>query len=130
MSDIKTHKDLDVWKISLDMVDSVYDLTLQLPDSEKYGIISQMKRAAVSIPANIAEGFGRKSDKELLNFLNIARGSLSELDTYLIICLRRKWVDEILVQATGELLVRLSKMLFKLVVTIRARLQPSHDLTT
>ena len=79
------HKDLDLWKISMDFVVDIYKLTKEFPDHEKYGIISQMRRSAVSIPSNIAEGAGRKGIKENIQFLYIALGSLSELDTQLII---------------------------------------------
>ena len=70
------HKDLDVWKKSMDLVEVIYKLTQQFPDAEKFGLISQMRRAAVSIPSNLAEGVARKGDKELIHFLHIALGSL------------------------------------------------------
>jgi len=80
-----THKELDIWKLSVDFVVEIYRLTSKFPKEEKYGLINQMRRAAVSIPSNIAEGAGRNSDKENLQFLHIALGSLSELDTQLIV---------------------------------------------
>lgn len=80
-----THKDLDVWKLSIDLVLLVYTLVEGFPESEKYGLGSQLKRSAVSIPSNIAEGAGRSSTKEFVRFLDIANGSLSELETQLII---------------------------------------------
>ena len=82
------HKDLDVWKKSMDLVETIYKLTQQFPDSEKFGLSSQMRRAAVSIPSNIAEGAARKGDKELIHFLHIAMGSLSELETQYLIAMR------------------------------------------
>jgi four helix bundle protein len=75
------HKDLDVWKRSMDLVVKVYQITKLFPDTEKYGLSSQMRRAAVSIPSNIAEGAARKGDKEFIQFLYISIGSLSELET-------------------------------------------------
>lgn len=75
------HKDLDVWKKSMDLVESIYKITQIFPDSEKFGLTTQMRRAVVSIPSNIAEGSARKGDKELIQFLHIAIGSLSELET-------------------------------------------------
>ncbi len=78
-------KELIVWKKSIDLVKSVYQLTSSLPPEEKFGLISQMNRSSVSIPSNIAEGSGRTSSKEFLYFLNIAISSSYELETQLII---------------------------------------------
>ncbi len=80
-----THKDLDVWKLAIDFVVDIYKLTGELPDDEKFGLISQIRRAAVSVPLNIAEGASRKGKKEYINFLHIAFGSLNEVETCLII---------------------------------------------
>ncbi|WP_224485563.1 four helix bundle protein [Robertkochia aurantiaca] len=80
-----THKDLEVWKRSMKLVKDVYQLSALLSEDEKYGLISQLNRAAVSIPANIAEGAGRSSSKEYIRFLDIATGSVSELETLLIL---------------------------------------------
>jgi four helix bundle protein len=70
-----THKDLDIWKLSINFIVNIYQLTSIFPNEEKYGLCSQMIRVAVSIPSNIAEGAGRKSDKENLQFLPIALGA-------------------------------------------------------
>ena len=85
-SSVKTHKDLDVWKKSIELTKMIYEFTEELPKTEKYGLISQMRRAAVSVPSNIAEGAGRNSNAELRNFINIALGSLTELETQIILC--------------------------------------------
>tara|TARA_R110002012_G_scaffold319389_2_gene539622 strand:+ start:6414 stop:6767 length:354 start_codon:yes stop_codon:yes gene_type:complete len=93
------HKDLDVWKKSMTLTGVVYQLTNELPKSERFGLISQMRRAAVSIPSNIAEGSARKSDKELIQFLMIALGSLSELETQYLLCVQLKFIkhdDEVM----------------------------------
>jgi four helix bundle protein len=79
------HHKLDAWKISRQLVASVYRLTQHFPKEELFGLTTQMRRAAVSIPANIAEGAARTGPREFLQFLNIARGSLSELETHLLI---------------------------------------------
>ena len=88
------HKDLDVWKKSMDLVETIYKLTQTFPDVEKFGLTSQMRRAAVSIPSNIAAGAARKGDKELIHFLHIAMGSLSELDTQYTIAVRINYTSK------------------------------------
>lgn len=88
-----THKDLDVWKMSMDFVVDIYKLTRKFPSDEKFGLTSQLRRAAVSVPSNIAEGAGRKGVREYIQFLYIALGSLSELDTQLIIAERLGYGD-------------------------------------
>jgi four helix bundle protein len=75
------HKELDVWKKSVHFVSQIYEKTASSPDSEKFGLINQIRRASVSIPANIAEGAARNSDKEFIHFLYISLGSAAELET-------------------------------------------------
>ncbi|MFY0689835.1 MAG: four helix bundle protein [Cyclobacteriaceae bacterium] len=79
------YKELDVWKRSMALAKSIYDLTSEFPDEEKFGIISQMRRSSVSVPSNIAEGAGRNGNKEFANFLGIAMGSLFELETQVLL---------------------------------------------
>lgn len=83
-----SYKDLLVWQKSVDLTERIYRLTEQFPDNEKFGLISQMRRASCSIASNIAEGKGRGSRKDFLQFLRIALGSVYELETQLIICQR------------------------------------------
>jgi four helix bundle protein len=83
----KPHKKLDVWKKSIELVQKIYELTNSFPKSEDYGLTNQMRRAAVSIPANISEGAARQTKKEFVQFLHMAQGSLSELDTHLEIAI-------------------------------------------
>jgi len=85
MTTIKSHKDLEVWKKSIALVSEVYTLTRDFPKEEIFGITSQIRRDVISIPANIAEGAGRNSKKEFIQFLFISLGSLSELETLLIL---------------------------------------------
>jgi len=80
-----THKNLDVWKLGIELVKDVYKMTQSFPSDELYGLTSQLRRAAVSVPSNIAEGAGRNSIREYVRFCYISLGSLSELDTLLII---------------------------------------------
>ena len=82
---MKSHKDLIVWQKSMDHVAAIYVATKAFPKEELFGIVSQMRRSAVSIPSNIAEGYGRLYDKETVKFLSNALGSASELETQLII---------------------------------------------
>jgi four helix bundle protein len=88
------HKDLDVWKRAMDLVEQVYVLTSSFPSSEIYGLTNQLRRAAVSVPSNIAEGASRTGDKELLYFLNVAISSIAEIETQLLIGVRLKYVDK------------------------------------
>ncbi|WP_367358566.1 four helix bundle protein [Mesotoga sp.] len=85
---------LQLWKSSMNLSTEIYRLTRNFPDHERYGLSSQMQRASVSIPSNIAEGFGRESTKELLRFLYTARGSLMELSTQLEICNNLGYLSE------------------------------------
>ena len=88
------HKDLDVWKKSMDLVELIYDFTRSFPQDEIYGLTSQMKRAVVSIPSNIAEGAARKGDKELIQFLMIAISSITELETQYLISIKLRFADK------------------------------------
>lgn len=110
---MKDHKDLDVWKQSMVLVEDIYALTKNFPSDEKYGLSSQIKRAVVSVPSNIAEGAGRKGDKEFIQFLYIAMGSLSELETQLILANRLQFTDS--VESYLSQIEKIKKMLFGLI---------------
>lgn len=85
-------KELKVWQKSMEIVEEVYKLTGNFPENEKFGLTSQMRRAAVSIPSNIAEGAGRRTNPEFRNFLNYSNGSAAELETQLILSVRLKFL--------------------------------------
>ncbi|MBE0643763.1 MAG: four helix bundle protein [Bacteroidetes bacterium] len=87
----KSHESLDCWRIAMDLVDAVYMLTASFPSDERYSLTQQMRRAAYSIPSNIAEGKARDTNKETLRGLYIARGSLAELETQLEIAQRQNY---------------------------------------
>lgn len=95
MNKIQSHKDLKVWQESMDFVVMIYDVTEQFPSKEAFGLTSQLRRASVSIPSNIAEGAGRKGGKEFTRFLYIALGSLSEVETQIEISQRLDYIKNI-----------------------------------
>lgn len=88
-----TYSDLELWQPSMDLVLRVYEMTRTFPKEETYCLTSQLRRAAVSIPSNIAEGKGRSSDKEVVQFLNQSRGSLFEIETQIMIATRLGYVE-------------------------------------
>src|SRR5271154_3028023 len=90
---VKSFRDLDVWRLSLDLAEAVYQCTASFPKSELFGLTAQMRRAAVSVPSNIAEGRSRSSTKEFLQFLSIALGSLAELETQFELAVRLGYTD-------------------------------------
>ncbi len=91
---VHNYRELKIWQKSRSLVKTVYQLTLDFPKEESYGLVSQIKRASVSIAANIAEGAGRGTNKDFIHFLNIARGSLFELETLLILSDDLKFLTE------------------------------------
>ena len=91
---IKSHRDLIVWQKAMDLTVLIYQLTKTFPKEETYGLISQIRRASASIPANIAEGQGRRLSGEFQQFLGIARGSLLELDTHLELSFRVGYINK------------------------------------
>lgn len=122
MSTIKTHKDLEVWKKSVSLVTSIYELTKSFPSDEIYGITNQIRRSAISIPSNIAEGSARKGDKEFIQFLYISLGSLSELETQLIIAKNLKYLSEKDFNIISVHLKEIGKMLMGLIRFVKTKL--------
>lgn len=111
MTYLKSYKELIVWQKSIDLVKEIFILTEKFPKSEIYGLTSQMRRAAVAIPSNIAEGYGRNSPKEYMQFYSIAYGSALELETQLIISEELKFATEKQLLKSKLLLEEVSKML-------------------
>ncbi|KAB2859331.1 MAG: four helix bundle protein [Flavobacteriales bacterium] len=94
MSSIKSYKDLLIWQKGFEIVVSSYKLTKTFPQDELYALTSQIKRAAISIPSNIAEGYGRNTDKSFSHFIDISRGSLYELETQLLIAKELDFIQD------------------------------------
>ena len=118
----ENYQKLEVWKRSMDVVSSVYSLVKKLPTEETYALSDQMRRAAVSIPSNIAEGQSR-GDKEFVQFLKIARGSRAELETQLLICVRLNYLTEEDIRSCLTLLEEISKMISSLIKHLQTRTQ-------
>ena len=93
--EIRNHKDLNVWKKSIDLVDIIYKVTKFFPKEELYCLTNQIRRSVISVPSNIAEGAARSSKKEFIQFLYIALGSLSELETQIIIASRQGYLNDL-----------------------------------
>ncbi|AXT50521.1 four helix bundle protein [Aquimarina sp. BL5] len=107
-------EDLKIWKRSIVLAKSIYLLTKELPSDEKYGLISQIKRSAISISSNIAEGSGRNSNKEFKHFLSIANGSAYELHTQLVLTIELDLLSKEKVQQAIDLLIEIQKMNYSL----------------
>ncbi|CAM3818332.1 four helix bundle protein [Flavobacterium cucumis] len=112
MRSISSYKDLLIWKKGIIIVVKVYQLTKAFPSEELYALTSQIKRASVSIPSNIAEGYGRNTDKSFSHFIDISRGSLCELETQLIIAKELGFIVNFeLYNEILELIIEESKMI-------------------
>ena len=105
------HKDLEVWKKSMELVIDIYKITQKFPDTEKFGLINQIRRAAVSVPSNIAEGCARNSDKDNLRFVDIACGSLAEIETQLLISVQLGYYEMNKVQLVIDKIDNIGRML-------------------
>lgn len=110
-----TFKDLLAWQKSLTLAKKVYQVTGNFPTEERFGLVNQMRRCAVSIPSNIAEGYGRGSDKELLRFLYVALGSSNELETQLILSLELSFMKEEDSRMLQGLNTEVNKMILSLI---------------
>ena len=114
MNEIKDFKDLVVWQRAMDLVAEVYQVVKKLPKEELYALSDQIRRAVISIPSNIAEGYGRNSSKEFSHFISIAKGSKSELETQLLLCLKIDYLKESDIQNVMYLIDQVEKMLYSL----------------
>ena len=119
--EVRHYRDLLVWQKALTWVELVYTATRAWPSDERFGLISQVRRACVSVPSNIAEGCGRRSTPEFLRFLSIARGSLAEVETQLIIAQRLTYLDEAALTRLLEAADEISRMLSGLISKLEER---------
>ena len=116
---INSYKDLIVWQKGMDLTESVYNISKKLPANELFGLTSQIRRSAVSIPSNIAEGYGRQSTGSYKQFLSISRGSLLELETQLLLCVRLKFIDPEEIEQLFIEIDSLARMLSSLISKIK-----------
>ncbi len=116
---IRTHKDLEIWQLGIEMVEYVYKSTADFPREEQYGLVSQMRRCAVSIPSNIAEGAARHTIKEYIQFLYVSLGSLSELETHVEISRRLKFFGDL---EFPEMIEKLRRKLLNFIKHLKGKL--------
>lgn len=123
---IRHYRDLQVWQKAMDLVEHVYRLAKTLPPQKRYGLTAQIQRAAVSIPANVAEGHSRTQRGDYLHHLSMARGSLAELETHLTLAVRLKLLDRDAVLAAWELCQQVGQLLSALIAALRRKAPSSR----
>jgi four helix bundle protein len=117
--EVRSYRDLKVWRRAMDLVEECYKLTKILPKTETYGLVSQIQRAAVSIPANIAEGKGRDNIGEYIYHISVANGFLKELETHLIIANRLSYISQPELDSVLNLSDEIGKMLMALLKSLK-----------
>jgi len=115
------YKELFVWKRAIKLCSLIYKLTADFPNEERFGLISQMRRASVSVPSNIAEGGGRRTDKEFVHFLGIAHGSICELETQLYVSVELEFTDFDKIDFVTNEITEIQKMLYALILKFDAK---------
>ncbi len=111
---LRSYRDLEVWQRATDLLDGAYTLAESFPSSERFGTTSQLQRAALSVPCNIAEGYGRRHRGDYLRFLSMANGSLCEVETLRLASVRRKYATQEQVGPVWDLCQRVGQMLLRL----------------
>ena len=119
MGKIQSYRDLLVWQKGMALARSIYSFTARFPESERFGLVNQMRRAAVSVPSNIAEGQARQGKREFIHFLSHAEGSLAELDTQVLLAVELGHCSG----AEGEPLLSLITELQKMITSLRVKLE-------
>jgi four helix bundle protein len=127
MGEIRSHRDLNVWRLGMEIAERIYALTQSFPNEEKFGITNQLRRAAASVPANVAEGNGRDSTKEYLRFLSIAVGSLAEIETFLELAERLHFGDRDKINELVDLIGEERRMLRGLQRSLRKKLDSTAE---
>ncbi len=119
---VQSYKDLDVWQKAVELVLSIYAATKEFPREELYGLTSQIRRAAVSVPSNIAEGRAKRSTKDFMRFLNIAYGSIAEVETQIIISHKLGYIEEEKAKFLSEEAARVGRMINGMLVGLEKKL--------
>lgn len=119
------YKELKVWQESMKLAKMIYIISSDFPQEERFGLTSQLRRCAISVPSNVAEGAGRKSDKEFLHFLSISTGSIYELETQLLLALDLGYTLQTKTDNTLEVISGLQKMLYRFQEQLSAKIKKS-----
>ena len=118
---IESHQDLTVWQRAMELARETYQVTRTFPSEERFGLISQMRRAAVSIPSNIAEGWGRQTTNQYIQFLQVAQGSASELETQLILAVDLQFLNPRTAHKAQTQIKEIRKMLRSLIGSLQRK---------
>ena len=122
MGNINSYKDLKIWQKGIELVEVIYKITVSFPQNEQYGLTSQIRRSSVSFPSNIAEGWGRGYNNNFLQFIKIARGSLYELETQLIIAYKIQLITKEDFEIIQNLILIESKMINSFITTLKTKI--------
>jgi four helix bundle protein len=120
---VTSYKELEVWQKSIDLTTEIYEATKSFPSEEKFGLTAQIRRCSVSVPSNIAEGWGRNSTKEYIRFLYISRGSITELETQLIIARNLNYIGKNQYDTLAQQLQSIHMMINKLISRLATKLK-------
>ena len=123
---VKYYQDLLVWQKAMDLAVMIYELTRKLPREERFSLADQMRRASVSIPSNIAEGQQRKTTKEFIQFLFVSKGSLAEIETQLILCMKLSYLNQEQIEPALQLCGDIGRMINALISRLQ-KLSTSND---
>ncbi|MFP5471745.1 MAG: four helix bundle protein [Bacteroidia bacterium] len=118
MSNVSSYKDLIVWQKAMALTKELYNISSSFPESEKFGLTQQLKRCAISIPSNIAEGWGRNSNGYFVQFLNVSKGSLCEAETQLHLAIELNFIKQDICTNAFDLSIEISKMIKALIKNI------------